>query len=213
MMDLSPLQRRMAFAIIVVALAGLGVFLLRPGSRAASRPAGASALATAAPADSPPASAAAPAAGATAPGGSASAVDIYRLLPFTRADLGRALAVAHEFAVDYGTYSYQQDGAAYTAAMRGLVTTELAATIARGYDTAGVAEARKQQKQVSSASADVTGLRAFGSTSLTFLVRVVQSIAAVQGGSHLTTAYAITVVRLGAGWQVSDIQLASAGNS
>jgi hypothetical protein len=97
--------------------------------------------------------------------------------------------------------------------MRGLVTPELAATLARSYATPGVAQARTQQRQVSSGQGTVTALRAFGPTSLTFVVTLVQRITQRQGRSQQAGRYAITVSSGGGGWQVSDIQLASAGNT
>jgi hypothetical protein len=97
--------------------------------------------------------------------------------------------------------------------MRGLVTSELAGTLARGYATPGVAQTRTQQKQVSTGSAVVTGLRAFGPSSMTFLVTVQQKITEAQGKSQLTSHYAVTVTRSGVRWQVNDVQLATAGNT
>lgn len=123
------------------------------------------------------------------------------------------MAVTEKFASQYGTYSYRESAASYVAAMRGLVTPELAATLARSYATPGVAQLRTQQQQVSSARGTVTSLRAFGPTSLTFVVRLVQQITERQGRSQQTGQYAITVTASGSQWQVSDIQLASAGNS
>jgi hypothetical protein len=140
-------------------------------------------------------------------------VDIYRLLPFSQSGLAQAVGVAQRFGTDYGTYSYRQGAGSYVAAMRGLVTPQLAATLARSYATPGVAQARAQQKQVSAGQGTVTALRAFGASSLTFLVTVVQKITESQGRSQQTSQYAVTVTGGTGNWQVSDIQLASAGNS
>lgn len=211
-MELSPGQRKAAFAVIVLALAALGAFLVISRVTRASAPPPAPGAASSAPGSPLPAS---PAAAATpaAPPPSASGVDIYRLLPFSQSGLAQAVGVAQRFGADYGTYSYRQAAGSYVAAMRGLVTPELAATLARSYATPGVAQARLQQKQVSSGRGTVTALRAFGPSSLTFLVTVVQKITENQGSSQQTSQYAVTVTGGTGSWQVSDIQLASAGNT
>ena len=46
--------------------------------------------------------------------------------------------------------------------MRNLVTSQLGATLARGYATPGVARPRTQQQQVSTGPAVINSLRAFG---------------------------------------------------
>ena len=213
-MDLTPAQRRMAFIVIVLALAGLGAFLLWPRpSPAASAPA--AHPATSAPAPVPaPSSPAAPASPVpTGPG-----VNIYQLLPFSQADLTEAAGVVRRFCSDYATYSYTESAGSYVGRMRGLVTPELAATLAQDYATPGVAQTRTQQKQTATGSGAITALRAFGASSLTFLVTLNQkTYSTPQGGTtkaHTASGdYAITIARSGSGWQVNDIQLASAGNS
>ncbi len=64
----------------------------------------------------------------------------------------------------------------------------------------------------------ITALRAFGASSLTFLVTLRQKTYTTQQTGKTTahedsSDYAITITRSGSGWQVNDIQLASAGNS
>ncbi len=213
-MELTPGQRKAAFAAIVIAFVALGAFLVLsrvtrtpPARPAAAGAASGRATAPASPAPAGPASAAP----ATAPPGPG--VDIYRLLPFSQADLAQAVSVAERFGSRYGTYSYQQSASAWVGGLRGLAAPQLAATLARGYATPGVAQVRLKQKQVSTGRGTVTGLRAFGPSSFTFLVTVAQQITASQGKSTLSTRYAVTVTGGAGRWQVSDIQLASAGNS
>jgi hypothetical protein len=215
-MDLTSAQRRVAFIVIVLALAGLGAFLLWPrpspaASRAASGPTAHAATSAPAPVPSSPAPPASP-----VPSGQG--VNIYQLLPFSQADLTEAAGVVRRFCTDYATYSYTESAGSYVGRMRGLVTPELAATLAQDYATPGVAQTRTQQKQTATGSGAITALRAFGASSLTFLVTLSQKTSSTpQSGT--TTAhtasgdYAITVARSGSGWQVNDIQLASAGNS
>jgi hypothetical protein len=215
-MELSPAQRKLVFAVIVLALAGLGAFLLWPGTAPARGRAvygtGPTGHASAAPSAG---TAAPPAAPSPAPPGSA--VNIYQWLPFTQTDLATAAGVVRQFCTDYATYSYNQSPASYVGKMRGLVTPSLAATLARGFATPGVAQVRTQHKQTASGSGVITALRAFGSSSLIFLVTVSQKTysqgAAKTTASVTTSSYAVTVIQSGSGWQVNDIQLASAGNT
>jgi hypothetical protein len=210
-MDLTPGQRKAVFAGVVLALAALGAFLLIPGlllgngrPAAATQPLRSTAPATAAPTPAglnvttPPAGA---------------GVDIYQWLPFSQAGLTAATQVVEQFAADYSAYTYTESAAAYVGRMRGLVTAQLAATLARGYATPGVAQVRTQQKQTSSGTGRVTALRAFGAASITFVVAVAQKVTGTQGTSRNTIDYAVTVTGAGTRWQVNDVQLASAGNS
>jgi hypothetical protein len=219
-MELSPAQRKLAFAVIVLILAGLGAFLLWP----ASQPARGQAVYGTGPtarASSPAAPAAgAPAAGSpTPPAPAGSAVNIYRWLPFSQSDLAAAAGVVRRFCTGYTTWSYTESPASYVARMRGLVTPALAATLARGFATPGIAQLRTQQRQTASGSGAITALRAFGPSSLVFLVTVTQKTYSSQAAGGTPTAgvtssdYAITIAQSGIGWQVNDIQLASAGNS
>ena len=213
-MDLTSAQRKAAFALIVLALAGLGAFLLWPRSSPASHRAGPTARAVASTPARPPASPVA--AGSPAPSGPA--VNIYQWLPFTQADLTQAAGVVRQFCTEYATYSYTESASSYVGRMRSLVTPELATTLEQDWATPGVAQARSQQKQTATGSGVITALRAFGSSSLTFLVTLNQkTYSTPQGGTtkaHTASGdYAITIARSGSGWQVNDIQLASAGNS
>jgi hypothetical protein len=199
--ELSPLQRRAAFGLVVLVLAALGAYLLGPLAHGASRPR--SPHRSAPPAPTGPAATGSPA--ATGP-------DIYQWLPFTQAGLAAAASVVVEFGAAYGTFSYTQDAAAYGAAMRPYTAPQLLAQIETAYAAAGVAAARTGGKQVSAGSAVIESIRAFGPTSLTFVVQVTQQLTALSGRSQTSASYAITLTGNGASWQVSDIELASAGN-
>jgi len=132
-------------------------------------------------------------------------------VPFTPAGLSSAEQVADRFGAAYGTYSYTEAAAAYVAAMQNLVSPRLSQQIAAAYDTAGVAAARTSHKQVSQGTAQVTALRAFGSSSLTFVLTVTQQVTATQNGGTKTASYAVTLTGGDTTWQVTDIELASAG--
>ena len=215
-MDLTSAQRRIAFALIVLALAGLGAFLLWPRSPATPHQTapGSTARGVASTPAQPPASPAA--AGSPAPSGPA--VNIYQLLPFTQTDLTQAAGVVRQFSTDYATYSYTESASSYVGRMRSLITPELAATLEQDWATPGVAQTRNQQKQTATGSGVITALRAFGPSSLTFVVTLNQKTYSTQRtgktSAHVVSGdYAITAAQSGSGWQVNDIQLASAGNS
>lgn len=211
-MEMTPLQRKAVFALIVLVLAGLGVYLVASGAHGASPSSSPRPNAKAA-ASRP--SAAPSASQAPAPAPAPSVPDIYQWLPFTQPELAAAASVVTQFSRDYGTWSYTQDAAAYVAAMGDLITPELSQVLKQGYSVPGVASQRAAQKQVSTATAVINSLRAFGSSSLTFVVTISQQITGTGtgGGSQAPTQYAVTVAGTGGAWQVNDIELAAAGNS
>jgi hypothetical protein len=211
-MDLNARQRKAVFGLIVVALVGSGIYMFVPGARGSeggSRPAAAThfpapqATSPATPTPSP-----APTAAATP-----SDPDIYQWLPFTQAQLGSAAAVVAQFCDAYGTWSYSLNATSYVATMRSLITSELADVIEQGYSVPGVASLRTSKKQVSSGSTVINSIRAFGSSSITFVVTITEHITSTSGQSQVASQYAVTVVSSGSSWQVNDIELASAGNT
>ena len=168
-MELSPRQRGVAFAAIVIALAALGYYLVVP----AVTHSGGHAQAATTPAAAGPTTATAPALTAPAVTPSAAAtrgVDIYAWLPFTEQNLTAAASVAVRFSVDYDTFTYTESAAAYVNAMGGLITGQLAVTLKAAYQTPGVAKLRTSQHQVSTGTAVISSLRAFGPSSMTFTV-------------------------------------------
>ena len=207
-MELSPRQRTAVFIAVVAALAALGYYLVVPAvthsHKAASAPSSTpSAAATEQTQAAPTVQASAAAAGGP---------DIYAWLPFTQQNLAAAASVAVRFSVDYNTYTYTESATGYTGAMGGLVTSQLAGTLRAVYQTPGVAKLRTSQKQVSTGTAVISSLRAFGPSSLTFVVTAGQRLATSHGTSTASTQYAVTVTGSGGSWQVSDIELQSAGN-
>ena len=213
-MELSPRQRRAAFAIIVIALAALGYYLVTPAvthSHATSQAGASQAPPAAGSASAPPSGPPAPA--ATAAPAASGSVNIYSWLPFTQQGLAAAAAVTVQFTVAYNTYSYTENADAYVAAMNGLITPQLATTLRDSYANPGVARLRTDQKQVSTGTAAITSIRAFGPSSLTFVVTAGQRLVTSKGASHGSAQYAVTVTGSGTSWQVNDIALATAGQS
>lgn len=203
-MELSRGQQRLLFVVVVLALGGLGIFLLGSRHRTAAPPP-ARPSASAAPATSTPA-----AAPATVAGGGG--VDIYQWLPFTQQDLTAASRTTVAFAADYENWSYTEPAQAYVAKMNGLVTANFAASLQNSYATPGVAALRSAQKQISTSSGGIASIRSFGTGSITFVVNIAQRLATTSGTSNSTKQYAVTVVSNATGWQVNDVELAGAGN-
>jgi len=201
-MELSSGQQRLLFVVVVLALGGLGIFLL--GSRHRTAPPPARPSASAAPATSTPA-----AAPVTTTGGG---VNIYQWLPFTQQDLSAASQATVAFAADYENWSYTEPAQTYIAKMNGLVTTNFAASLQNSYATPGVATLRNAQKQISTSSGGIASIRSFGSGSITFVVNIAQRLATTSGTTNSSKQYAVTVISNATGWQVNDVELAGAGN-
>ena len=208
-MELSPRQRRAAFAIIVIALAALGYYLVTPAVTHSAGRAKPTALSTPA----APATATTPAPTETASSPPAGSVNIYAWLPFTQQDLAAASAVVVRFSIDYNTFTYTESAADYIGAMGRLITSQLAITLQAAYQIPGVASLRTSQKQVSTGTAVINSLRAFGPSSMTFVVTAGQRLVTANGTISGSTQYAVTVTGSGASWQVSDVELKSAGNT
>jgi hypothetical protein len=140
-------------------------------------------------------------------------VNIYQWLPFSQAGLRAAAEVVRRFATAYASYSYTQSTASYERQMNGLVTPQLASVIARGFATPGVAQIRTRQKQIATGAGQITAIRTFGASNITFLVTINQKVTGTQGTKQTATSYAVTVTGAATNWQVDDVQLASAGNT
>jgi hypothetical protein len=210
-MDLSPGQQKAAFFVIVVVLAALGYYLVVPALKGSDHHS--HATGTSSPGDSAPATVAATPPAVTASPATAEGVDIYAWLPFTQQDLADAASVATQFGVDYDTYTYTENPSAYVATMGGLITGELAATLKSAFATPGVATLRTGEQQVSTGTAVIDSLRAFGPSSMTFIITAGQRLVSSKGTTTGSTQYAVTLTGSGTSWQVSDIELESAGNS
>ena len=213
-MDLSPGQQKAVFVLVEVVLAALGYWLILPKvTHSNANHAAATAPASAQTQVNPQTPQTPQTPQAPAPTASAGSVDIYSWLPFTQQGLADAASVTVKFCVDYDTYAYTESAAAYVGKMTGLITPQLATTLQTVYSTPGVAKLRTGQKQVSTGTAVIDSLRAFGPSSLTFIVTAGQRLVSSRGTTNGSTQYAVTVTGSGSSWQVSDIELSSAGNS
>ncbi len=205
-MELSPVARRAVFVVIVCGFAALGAYLLDPAAHPS----------TAVRQSSSAAHSARPSATvgrvrAAAP--SRVQPDIYQWLPFTQSGLAAAAGTAVRFGNSYGTYSYTEGAAAYAASLQPITSAQLVGQIEAAYAAPGVAATRQSERQVAVGTTTIGSLRAFGPGSLTFVVQVTQQLTESTGRSDQTTDYAVTVSGAGTNWQVTDVELAAAGNT
>jgi len=223
-MELTPGQQRLLFVVVVLVLAGLGIYLIRGGHH------GAAATPSPSPAATSPATGGSPGQSGTAqasagvppatvppaspPATSASGANIYEWLPFSQADLTAAAKTTLAFATDYATWSYTDTKTAYAAKLGAVATAQEVTTLESGFSTAGVAGPRVADKQVSTGSGTIESMRSFGTspTSITFAVTITEKLASTTGNKTNTSTYAITTVSTGTGWLVNDIELSGVGN-
>jgi hypothetical protein len=210
-MELSSGQRKALFVLVVAALTALGIFIFVPGARGKASPPSAapspSRTAPSVPSPTPAGSSPAPAA-STPP-----AADIYQWLPFSQAGLDSAAAVVTRFGNAYGTFSYTESAPAYVRSMQSLIVSDLSQVLEGDYSAPGVASQRVSQKQISTGTAVIDSLQAFGPSSITFVVTINREITDSGGRSRASAQYDVTVTGEGTSWQVNNIELAGVGNS
>ena len=218
-MELTPGQQRLVFVVVVLALVGLGIYLIqgRGSGGGTSAAAPSTSATTPRPSASAPSTASVPPSTvpAATPVSTVGGAQIYQWLPFTAADLSAAAQTTLSFANDYSTWSYTESAAAYAAKFNGLVTAQELATLKNGYSTSGVAGPRMADKQVSTGSGTIDSIRSFGTgpTSITFLVTINQQVKSTQPTSTAANQYAVTVASSGSAWLVNDIELSKLGNT
>jgi hypothetical protein len=117
------------------------------------------------------------------------------------------------FGAAYGTYSYAESASAYGVSLRPVTSASLVEQIEAAYAAPGVASARSGSKQVTVGTATIDSISAFGPTSLTFYLQITQRVTATTGTSEQSTRYSVTVTGGGTSWQVTDVELATVGNS
>jgi hypothetical protein len=219
-MELSPGQKRGLFVVVVIVLAGLGIFLIGPGRNhsatpAASPPSGTSPVTAT---TSQPTLAGVPSyqdAPTVPPPARFKTANIYNWLPFTQADLDAAANVTVAFAAQYETYSYTDTAAKYGQQLSSYVTPTFLTSLQQTFQL-GLPK-WKQQQFTSKTGGTISSIASFGGqpqASITFNVAVTQqTTASGQAPASSTSSYQVTVVAVGSGWQVNDIEQAGVGNS
>ncbi|GIH98976.1 hypothetical protein [Planobispora takensis] len=205
-------RRGVVFAVLVAVLAAVGVYLTMssgsPGSEAGERPRAESAgVGRTAPATAR-ASAEPSRPEATA---SDAPFDVYSYLPMSKQELAAAADYAERFAAEYGTYRYDEDPVAAGERLRGYATAEFGDTLVRARTAPGFAEANSADEVVSAGSAKVKEIRQIQDSSVVFVVTATEQITAKSGRRDRTDEYAVTLVPVGSGWRVHDLQPAADG--
>lgn len=220
-MELSTGQQRLLFVVVVLVLAGLGIYLLGPARHhgAAAAPpspspgsAAPAATVTSAPPTAVPPSTVPPYTPPPTIPASAGGVNIYQWLPFSQQDLASAAKATVAFAGYYDTFTYTETAPVYAKKMAGVVTSEFDAVMENDYGTLDVATQRSGQKQVSTSSGTIASISSFGAGSITFVVGITQQLATTKGTTTSTTQYDVTVVSAAGGWLVNNIEMAGVGN-
>ncbi|GAA4926284.1 hypothetical protein HD597_011572 [Nonomuraea thailandensis] len=189
-------RRGVAFAVIVVVIAAVGIYLtMWPDSsdQAAPEPEASIATSSAVASSTPLATA------------SAAPFDIYAYLPMQKEQLAAAADLAERFTAAYGTFRYDEDPAAYAERLKAYTTPELAGTLTRTVTSAGFVQQNRDDQTVSTATARLKEIRQVEKSSIVFVVTASRQVTAKSGNKLAAEEYAVTVSQLGADWRIYDI--------
>ena len=221
-MELSTGQKRALFVVLVVVLAGIGIYLVGPGrshdgspSAAASGTASGSAagVATTSPANlaGVPSYQVAP---TTLPVPTTlKSPNIYDWLPFKQSDLTAAANVTLAFVKADETYSYTDTVKGYGNRLSSYVTSLLLNSLKETFQTG--LPGWQQQQFSSKGVGTINSITSFGgspSTSITFVVTITEQTTASGTTTTKTGQYDVTTISVANGWQVNDIEQAGQGN-
>jgi hypothetical protein len=202
----TPLSRRLGAtaACAACALGGLAAGRLLAGTPAASPP----------PAHADPPSHAARLQKPAAPAGiTPGSPNIYRLLPVTAAQLAAATDAAAAFTRLYGTYSDTQPASTYLARLQPYTAPALQTTLADAATAPGLVQLRDRQHASATCTATITAIRDIASTAITVLVTARQATHTQATTRASIQHYALTLAPGDSGWQVYDIEPATAGQA
>lgn len=206
--DLTDRQRKLLFAGLVVVLALIGVYLTLPGASDGER---------AEPRETPGSVRPSAPPTATAPGIDTTvnpeAFDIYRLLPFSRAEFADAAGMAQRFIAAHGTYRFDEEPQDYAGRLTPLVNAQLRTELERSSATPGVLEERRSKQTVAVGSASIDGIRDIEENSVIFVVTGHQVITESGEESNDSERYAVTVSREGGSWRVYAFTPADVGQA
>lgn len=200
-------RRGVVFAVLVVMLAAVGVYLtMWPDSDDGEKPGSD-------PAPSRTASGAQVSAEPARPRATASNApfDVYSYLPMTRQELAAAADYAQRFTAEYGTFGYDEEPAAYGDRLKGYTTDEFAGVLLRTITSPGTVEANRADQVVSVGTAKVKKIRQIEDASVVFVVTGTQNVTARTGVKERVEDYAVTLIEVGADWRVHDLQPADSG--
>jgi len=222
-MELSTGQKRGLFVVLVVLLAGLGIYLIGPGrshdgSPSASAPGSASGSASGGAATTSPANLAGVPSYQVAPTTlpvptTIQNANIYDWLPFKQSDLTAAANVTLAFVKADETFSYTDTANGYGQRLSNYATGTLQQSLKETFQTG--LPGWQQQQFTSKGVGTISSITSFGgspSTSITFVVTITEQITASGTTTTKTGQYDVTTVSVGNGWQVNDIEQAGQGN-
>lgn len=200
-MDLTPPRQRILAAAVTVLLVIVGFFVIK--SRHSDS------QATPVQSQSPPpsvsASTTSPAASSVPP-----TAAIYKWLPFTPADLTKAVNIVTAFSEAYQTWSYSESESVYGAALKRLVTPD-ELILLEGYQYGTTANkqmtAHKEASTGSGAIGAITSWASHPKRKITFSVTMNSTVTSTSPPQSRTGNYAVTVESTAAGWGVDDIEL------
>jgi hypothetical protein len=135
------------------------------------------------------------------------------LLPFTPAQLAAAATLASRFAAAYSTWSWRQPPAAWLATLTPMTASQLDGALAQAAATPGILAQRTQDRQAATATTGGAQIRDLTPGSVTLTLTIRQVITSTAGTTASDTSLAITLTPAGGGWQVYDVDPASAGNT
>ncbi|TDD16385.1 photosystem II reaction center protein PsbN [Nonomuraea diastatica] len=195
-------RRGLAFAVIVVVVAAVGIYLtIGPPSEEQAEPAR-----EATPAAVTPAASSTPLATA-----SAEPFDVYSYLPMQKEQLAAAADLAERFTAEYGTFRHDEDPAAYAARLKAYTTAEFGNELTRTLSSAGTIEQNRNDEIVSTATARLKEIRQVEKTSVVFVISATRQVAAKSGAKQHNEEYAVTVSQVGADWRVFDLRPSTEG--
>ncbi len=197
-------RRGVMFAVIVAALAIVGVYLsMRPGSGGGDEDGRVRARAT-------------PAAGGSTGSATRQATaegpfDVYGYLPLTKDEIAASADMTQRFMLSYATFRYDEDPISYAERLKQFTTNELGASLTRTVTSPALVQRNKAEQIVSQGSARVKSIRDMTAHSIVWVVGATERITAKSGKSERTDDYAVTLIRSGDAWRVYDLEPADAG--
>lgn len=143
----------------------------------------------------------------------AAAPPLASLLPFPPARLQAAAVLAGRFTAAWDSWSWQQPPAAWLARLQPMAAASLKPALARAAGDRGVLAQHTAGRQAAVATVTGLAIRDLTPGSVTVTATAAQVITSSSGTSRTSAGWAVTLTPEGSGWQVWDIEPASAGNS
>jgi len=211
-MELSTGQRRALFVVLVVVLAGIGIYLVGPGRShgGGAAPAASGTSSAASSSAAPPAVPSAEISPTQIPVPTAiKNADIYDWLPFTQQDLDVAANATLEFAAADQTWSSTDTADSYGQRLQNLVTPTFLTTLEQQFRPQGATG------MSSKSSGTITQIASFGSSpaTITFVITFTEQTTSNGKTTTTTSKNDVTTVAVAGGWQVNDFELHGVGNS